>query len=497
MNMKRIFIACVVTLFLVTLPTGILWSQTETEATGDTTIETFWQLTSYAGIFRWPLFLTFVLGLVVIIRQTVTLYIDWKKSSTFYYIDFKRYKDTNQISLLAKQHPSSAARLVEILLDTLKTYPDAAKFNEEHEKYTEVRKQIFSTFQNRMAFWSDTAGALGLLGTVWGMFITFFRGDMDQQAILSGMGIALITTLMGLVISIILNFCTTEVSSFFNRAQKYLSEISEKLWRYVIENNPSLVQVPAARSVAAPVMSSQQVKVKKPVTEKKDNVPIETESEQQEESVRYRLVSVSGDKQTTAINQKLMKPLTVECVQIRGKKEEKKSGEKILFESLNKMGIFDNGESIMDVHTDKYGRASVYFTPQKQNGSCQIQARHHEYPDDPVQFDLEIVSPEPADFRIKSGNNQSIQAGNKLPEPIVIEVVDDSDNGVPSCIVLFKVEMGGGKFENGKSEIEIETDSKGLASAAFTLGSAPGFNAVQVGIAQIEKKKITIQALGQ
>ena len=101
MNMKRNFIACVVTLFLVTLPTGILWSQTETEATGDTAIETFWQLTSYAGIFRWPLFLTFAFGLAVIIRQTVALFIDWRKSSTFYHVDFKRYRDINLVSLLA------------------------------------------------------------------------------------------------------------------------------------------------------------------------------------------------------------------------------------------------------------------------------------------------------------------------------------------------------------------------------------------------------------
>lgn len=499
MTKKRMLLAVMIFLILLGLHAGIAWAQTDTDAaeSGSTTIGTFWQLTGYAGIFRWPLFLTFVLGIAVVIRQSIALYLDWKKSSSFFHLDFKRYKDPGQLSLLARQNPSSAAALIEMLLETLKTSPDAAKFNEELVKYTEVKKQNFSTFQNRMAFWSDTAGALGLLGTVWGMFITFFRGDMDQQAILSGMGIALITTLMGLVISIILNFCTTEVSGFFNTFLKRISEISERLWRYVIETSPIPAAVPAAGKIPATApyrgerepSSSPQSKTSAPQTAKK--------TEEAEEPVRFKLIPVSGDKQRAAMNQKLSKPLIVECLQVQGNKEVKKSGEEILFESLNKIGIFDNGESLIHVQTDKSGRAQVFFTPQKQNGSCKIQVKHPKQPADPIHFDLEVLPVEPADFMIKSGNNQSAQAGKPLPEPIMIKVVDESGNPVPGCAVQFQVEMGDGKFANGKSKVDVETDSEGLASVEFTLGGTPGFNAIKAGVEKISQKRISIQALGQ
>jgi biopolymer transport protein ExbB/TolQ len=40
------------------------------------------------------------------------------------------------------------------------------------------------------------------MGTVWGMFTVFFQGSAEQEVILRGMGIALITTLLGLVVTI-------------------------------------------------------------------------------------------------------------------------------------------------------------------------------------------------------------------------------------------------------------------------------------------------------
>ncbi|NQT26906.1 MotA/TolQ/ExbB proton channel family protein [candidate division KSB1 bacterium] len=498
---KKYVLGGIIFLFVLILQAGLVWAQAEptpeTETSGTNTIETFWQLTEKAGIFRWPLFLTFIIGIIVIIRKSVALFIDWKKASPLYRLDFKRYKDLGQVSLLAKQKPSNAANLVEILLETLKTSPDAAKFNEELEKFTDIQKQHFSTFQNRMAFWSDTAGALGLLGTVWGMFQTFFKGDMDQQVILSGMGIALITTFMGLVISVILNFCTTEVSGSFNRYLKNLAELSERLWRQVIEIRPSMVIGTDSKRV--PVTASAQLEQPEPATpiSKKEVTEKVVQIEEVEEPVQYKLIPVSGDEQKIMINQKLAHPLIVECLQIKGTKKVVKSGEKILFESLNNMGIFENGESIIDVQTDTSGRAEVFFTPQKQNGSCQIQVTHPEHPEDPVHFNYEVIVSEPTDFRIKTGNNQSASAGQKLPAPIVIEVLDDSGNLIPSCIVHFQVEMGDGKFTNNKSFIDAETDNNGLASAEFTSGRTPGFNAIQVSVEQIEKKRISIQALGQ
>ncbi len=62
-----------------------------------------------------------------------------------------------------------------------------------------------------MWFISDSEGALGLLGTVWGMYTTFMGGIMQPQYIIGGMGVALVTTLYGLIASLIINLFTTEI----------------------------------------------------------------------------------------------------------------------------------------------------------------------------------------------------------------------------------------------------------------------------------------------
>ena len=49
------------------------------------------------------------------------------------------------------------------------------------------------------------------------MFLTFFGGDLEKHKILSGMGIALVTTLMGLIVSIFLNLFTTQTHSYFRK----------------------------------------------------------------------------------------------------------------------------------------------------------------------------------------------------------------------------------------------------------------------------------------
>ncbi|PTM14701.1 MAG: hypothetical protein DA443_04385, partial [Bacteroidetes bacterium] len=58
--------------------------------------------------------------------------------------------------------------------------------------------------------------ALGLLGTVWGMFMVFSSGSLDKDTILAGMGVALLTTLLGLVVSITLNFFSTLIQGYFS-----------------------------------------------------------------------------------------------------------------------------------------------------------------------------------------------------------------------------------------------------------------------------------------
>ena len=68
-----------------------------------------------------------------------------------------------------------------------------------------------------MAFFADTAGGLGLLGTVWGIYRGFAAKSVSQSNddLLAAMGVALVTTFMGIVVSVILNWLSTEMGAAF------------------------------------------------------------------------------------------------------------------------------------------------------------------------------------------------------------------------------------------------------------------------------------------
>jgi biopolymer transport protein ExbB/TolQ len=96
-------------------------------------------------------------------------------------------------------------------------------------KFVASERDSFESFNRIINYLSDTSGALGLLGTVWGIFLTFHSGKMDGPTILQGMSIALVTTLVGIVISIALNFFSTYLFTMFNAQLNQLSERSEAI----------------------------------------------------------------------------------------------------------------------------------------------------------------------------------------------------------------------------------------------------------------------------
>ncbi len=103
-------------------------------------------------------------------------------------------------------------------------------------------------------FLSDTAGALGLLGTVWGIFATFHSGRLDGPTILQGMSVSLVTTLVGLIISSILNMGATAVFAIFNKQLNLLSSRAEQV-RQALLNIEKRTQAQAP--VSPPDMQQQ------------------------------------------------------------------------------------------------------------------------------------------------------------------------------------------------------------------------------------------------
>ncbi|RME01197.1 MAG: MotA/TolQ/ExbB proton channel family protein [Calditrichaeota bacterium] len=133
------------------------------------------------------------------------------------------------IRLVQGGQPNRAARLLHQMIATFNKTGRAEPIGDDINTYLVSERDSFETFNRVMGFLSDTAGAMGLLGTVWGIFETFHAGKMDGPTILQGMSISLVTTLVGLVISLVLNMGTTTIFAFFNRQLNLLATRAEEL----------------------------------------------------------------------------------------------------------------------------------------------------------------------------------------------------------------------------------------------------------------------------
>jgi hypothetical protein len=76
----------------------------------------------------------------------------------------------------------------------------------------------------------------------------------------------------------------------------------------------------------------------------------------------------------------------------------------------------------------------------------------------------------PASVRIVSRNPQPGAAGQRLPDSVVVRVVDGEGRGVPGADVQFSVSTGGGRM----IPLVKTTDAVGCARAAWVLGGAAG-----------------------
>jgi len=73
------------------------------------------------------------------------------------------------------------------------------------------------------------------------------------------------------------------------------------------------------------------------------------------------------------------------------------------------------------------------------------------------------------------GDDQVGETGRELPEPIVVRVYDAEGKGVEGATVAFAVTGGGGSV----TASSVPTDSDGLASVSWTMGTPPVWNRVR------------------
>jgi hypothetical protein len=110
----------------------------------------------------------------------------------------------------------------------------------------------------------------------------------------------------------------------------------------------------------------------------------------------------------------------------------------------------------------------------------------------PVTFTHTATPGTAASLVLISGDDQTGEPGDELPQPLVVRLVDEAGNGIPDRAVTWLVTTGGGSVTPGTGN----TDPDGLASARWTLGPERGPNTVNAVVSGVGVVAFTANGSG-
>lgn len=191
------------------------------------------QIWQDAGFMRWPLGLTALLGLIIIVWKFIDLSV---KSS-------RTRKVLREVDTLLSQHKTAEALNVARDSDTPAGRILAAGLERRDEGTERVMKSIENVGLIEMAqlerglVWlatiANVAPLLGFLGTVIGMIEAFqaieSAGEVEATLVAGGIKVALITTAMGLAIAIPVNIMHNYFVTRVDRLVIDMEESAQKM----------------------------------------------------------------------------------------------------------------------------------------------------------------------------------------------------------------------------------------------------------------------------
>lgn len=158
-----------------------------------------------------------IIGIFFVMDQLRRHLLEKVRGGEIYKSDLSSMTPQGVDELIERNASSKVGRLLKDAAAVYRQSADMSLISSEADFYRQKEEHRFNTFEARMAFLADTAGGLGLLGTVWGIYRGFAAKSVAQSNddLLAAMGIALVTTFMGIVVSVILNWLSTEMGASF------------------------------------------------------------------------------------------------------------------------------------------------------------------------------------------------------------------------------------------------------------------------------------------
>jgi biopolymer transport protein ExbB/TolQ len=180
---------------------------------------TFDQIWDLLDFWRWPLIACLVFGVTIVVVKSFRLLWDLSQSSSLKEQPLHRLKMQQIEGLVKSNSRGSLSGFLDSLINVYHTSGTIEALGAEIQLFRLSMEDRMKGVQNWLTYLSSAAGALGLLGTVWGMFTTFYgkQGIIEHTSAVLGMGIALVTTGVGIIISLIIDMGSATLQSIWKR----------------------------------------------------------------------------------------------------------------------------------------------------------------------------------------------------------------------------------------------------------------------------------------
>jgi biopolymer transport protein ExbB/TolQ len=139
------------------------------------------------------------------------------------------------VKVLNVSQPNRAAALFQQMITVFNKTRSAEILQSDIGNFMQGEKDTLDGFNRMVTFLSSTARTLGWSGTLWGIFVVLYAGNMEGRGILRGISGALFPVLAGLIISWVFYLDMILVHFLSHRQLKLMGERAEELRQALLQ----------------------------------------------------------------------------------------------------------------------------------------------------------------------------------------------------------------------------------------------------------------------
>lgn len=172
---------------------------------------------SHAGGFQWPLLGILLAGLFVLAVRFAHSAFDRRASRSLQRLTLGKATPEDFARELRLCEDSLYARMLAGMLELWHAGAPVAAIGQEARGLVSAAHAAYARTERIVGFLSSAAGGLGLLGTLVGIYLLFSAGTRDAEAIFAGIAVAIGSTLLGIVVTIVLELLEALLHAWASR----------------------------------------------------------------------------------------------------------------------------------------------------------------------------------------------------------------------------------------------------------------------------------------